>query len=149
MTPAKRPDRIEYVVEGGFKLSGAIEPSGNKNAALPIIAAALMTDQPVELTNVPRIRDVEALIDLIITLGVDAAWTGPNALRIHAQKVQPTTLDPVLCAQIRASILLAGPVLARCGHITLPPPGGVCDWPPSLGQPFPCAALAGRDDHAG
>ncbi|ADO41749.1 UDP-N-acetylglucosamine 1-carboxyvinyltransferase [Ketogulonicigenium vulgare Y25] len=108
----------------GPRLSGEIEPSGNKNAALPIIAGALVTDQPVELTNVPRIRDVEALIELIKTLGVEAEWTGPNALRIHARTVQPTQLDPILCAQIRASILLAGPVLARCGNITLPPPGG-------------------------
>ncbi|WP_258571352.1 UDP-N-acetylglucosamine 1-carboxyvinyltransferase [Flavimaribacter sediminis] len=124
MTMPQSPDRIEYAVEGGHRLSGAIEPSGNKNAALPIICAALLTDQPVELSNVPRIRDVEALIKLIRSLGVEAVWTGPNELTIHAQVVQPTQLDPDLCSRIRASILLAGPVLSRCGQLTLPPPGG-------------------------
>ncbi|MEF2072088.1 UDP-N-acetylglucosamine 1-carboxyvinyltransferase [Consotaella aegiceratis] len=122
---APRPaERIEYIVEGGRRLSGSIEPSGNKNAALPIIAAALLTDQPVELSNVPRIRDVEALVRLLSSLGVEAEWTGNNTLRIHAREVHPTDLDPDLCSRIRASILLAGPVLARCGQITLPPPGG-------------------------
>lgn len=122
---APRPqDRIQYTVEGGHRLSGTIAPSGNKNAALPIVAAALLTDQPVQLTNVPRIRDVEALVELIRSVGAEAEWTGRNTLRIHAQTLRPTDLDPDLCARIRASILLAGPMLARCGEVTLPPPGG-------------------------
>ncbi len=124
MAEPRAAERIEYIVEGGHRLSGSIEPSGNKNAALPIIAAALLTDQPVELTNVPRIRDVEALVRLLASLGAETEWTGHNALRIHARDIQPATLDPDLCSRIRASILLAGPVLARCGQITLPPPGG-------------------------
>lgn len=124
MAAPRASEAVSYIVEGGQRLSGAIEPSGNKNAALPIIAATLLTDQPVELSNVPRIRDVEALVELLISLGAEAEWTGRNTLRIHARVVQPATLDPDLCSRIRASILLAGPVLARCGKITLPPPGG-------------------------
>lgn len=124
MAEAQPRERVQYIVEGGHRLSGTIEPSGNKNAALPIVAAALLTDQPVELTNVPRIRDVEALVELIQSVGAEAEWTGPNALRIHAETLRPADLDPDLCARIRASILLAGPMLARCGEITLPPPGG-------------------------
>lgn len=117
-------ERIQYIVEGGHRLSGTIEPSGNKNAALPIIAAALLTEHEVHLTNVPRIRDVEALVELIQSVGAEAEWSDRNALRIHARKVMPADLDPDLCARIRASILLAGPMLARCGEVTLPPPGG-------------------------
>src|SRR6187402_724548 len=78
-----RMSAIQYIVEGGHKLSGSIRPAGNKNAALPIVAAALLTDQPVQLENVPRIRDIETLVDLIRTTGADCEWTGPNALRIH------------------------------------------------------------------
>jgi UDP-N-acetylglucosamine 1-carboxyvinyltransferase len=115
---------IQYVVEGGRTLSGTIRPAGNKNAALPIVCAALLTDQPVQLTNVPRIRDIETLVELIRTVGAEVEWTETNALRIHARTVRAAELDPVLCARIRASILLAGPLLARCGEITLAPPGG-------------------------
>src|SRR5436305_2859275 len=115
---------IQYIVEGGHRLGGAIEPSGNKNAALPIVCAALLTEHPVTLENVPRIRDVETLVELIASLGVDARWSARNTLQIHAKTVRGTNLDPVLCRKIRASILLAGPLLARCGHIELPPPGG-------------------------
>ncbi len=115
---------VQFVVQGGHALSGSIRPSGNKNAALPIVAAALLTDQPVTLENVPRIRDVETLVELVRTVGADAEWTGRNTLAIHARELRSTELDPALCSRIRASILLAGPLLARCGEITLPPPGG-------------------------
>jgi UDP-N-acetylglucosamine 1-carboxyvinyltransferase len=115
---------VRYIVEGGHRLSGEVEPTGNKNAALPIIAAALLTDQKVTLTNVPRIRDVEALVQLIQTVGAIAVWKDQNTLEIEAKKVKPAALDPDLCARIRASILLAGPLLARAGKVTLPPPGG-------------------------
>lgn len=124
MAVAQPHERVEYIVEGGHRLSGSIAPSGNKNAALPIIAASLLSAEPVELFNVPRIRDVEALLDLIGSIGAETAWTGPNSLRIHAATLRPTDLDPGLCARIRASILLAGPMIARCGGVTLPPPGG-------------------------
>jgi UDP-N-acetylglucosamine 1-carboxyvinyltransferase len=115
---------IQYVVEGGHKLRGAIEPSGNKNSALPIIAASLLTDQPVTLENVPRIRDTETLVELIRSVGASAEWRGRNRLAVHAKQIRAADLDPDLCARIRASILLAGPLLARCGELTLPPPGG-------------------------
>src|ERR1700761_9447895 len=115
---------IQYIVEGGHHLRGAIEPSGNKNAALPIIAAALLTDQPVTLENVPRIRDTETLVELIRSVGASAEWRGRNRLAVHAKEIRAGDLDPDLCARIRASILLAGPLLARCGEVTLPPPGG-------------------------
>jgi len=115
---------LQFVVEGGHTLSGTIRPSGNKNAALPIIAGALLTEHPVTLHNVPRIRDVEALVELIRSVGAEARWAGPNTLEIHARSIRPADLDPVLCRRIRASILLAGPLLARCGEVILPPPGG-------------------------
>src|SRR6201989_2481912 len=115
---------IQYIVEGGHKLSGAIEPSGNKNSALPIIAAALLTEHPVTLDNVPAIRDPETLVELIRSVGASAEWRGRNRLAIHAKDIRAADLDPVLCARIRASILLAGPLLARCGEVALPPPGG-------------------------
>jgi UDP-N-acetylglucosamine 1-carboxyvinyltransferase len=115
---------LQFVVEGGVRLSGTIRPSGNKNAALPIVCAALLTDQPVVLENVPRIKDVETLVELIATLGVDVKWAARNTLHIHAKTVKSASLDPRLCRRIRASILLAAPLLARCGSIELPPPGG-------------------------
>ena len=115
---------VQFIVEGGTRLNGTIRPSGNKNAALPIVCAALLTDEPVFLENVPRIRDMETLVELIGTVGADIAWTGRNSLRIHAKELRATDLDRQLCARIRASILLAAPLLARCGEITLPPPGG-------------------------
>lgn len=115
---------VTYVVEGGHRLAGEIEPSGNKNAALPIIAATLLTDAKVTLDNVPRIRDIEALVELIRSVGASASWTGPNTLEVEAKDLRPADLDPDLCARIRASILLAGPMLARCGEVVLPPPGG-------------------------
>ncbi|WP_417627274.1 UDP-N-acetylglucosamine 1-carboxyvinyltransferase [Pararhodobacter aggregans] len=124
MAQAQPHERIQYIVEGGHRLSGEIEPSGNKNAALPIVAAALLTDERVELTNVPRIRDIEVLVELIQSVGAEARWLGRNHLEIRAATLRPADLDPELCARVRASILLAGPMLARCGEVTLPPPGG-------------------------
>ncbi len=115
---------VQFVVEGGQRLAGSIRPAGNKNAALPIVAAALITDQPVQLENVPRIRDIETLVELMRTTGASCEWTGPNALRVHAKDLRAGELDPVMCARIRASILLAAPLLARCGDVTLSPPGG-------------------------
>jgi UDP-N-acetylglucosamine 1-carboxyvinyltransferase len=115
---------LQFIVEGSHPLSGSIRPSGNKNAALPIVAAALLTEQPVTLENVPRIRDVETLVELVRTLGVEIGWTARNTLAIRAREIQDTTLDPELCSRIRASILLAAPLLARRGEVTLPPPGG-------------------------
>ena len=115
---------LQYIVEGGRKLSGTIRPSGNKNAALPIIAATLLSDQPITLENVPRIRDVEILVELVRSVGAEVKWAERNTLNIHAREVRAAELDPDLCRRIRASILLAAPLLARCGSIELPPPGG-------------------------
>src|SRR5258708_11871790 len=115
---------IQYIVEGGHRLRGAIEPSGNKNAALPIMGAAVLSEHPVTLDNVPRIRDTETLVELIRSVGASAEWRGRNRLAIHAKDIRAADLDPDLCARIRASILLAGPLLARCGEVALPPPGG-------------------------
>ena len=115
---------IKYEVEGGHSLAGSIEPAGNKNAALPIIAAALLTRERVTLQNVPRILDTEALVELVRSVGVSADWTDNNTLQVEAKSVRANDIDPDLCARIRASILLAGPLLARCGQVVLPPPGG-------------------------
>ncbi len=115
---------LQFSVEGGRRLSGTIRPSGNKNAALPIIAAALLTEHPVTLENVPRIRDVEVLVELVQSVGAQVDWAERNKLRIHAKTVRAEKLDPELCRRIRASILLAAPLLARSGSLELPPPGG-------------------------
>jgi UDP-N-acetylglucosamine 1-carboxyvinyltransferase len=115
---------LQYIVQGGHRLAGRIRPSGNKNAALPIVAAALLGDEPVYLENVPRIRDVETLVELLKSVGASAEWTARNSLTIHAKTLTASDHDPVLCRKIRASILLAAPLLARCGEIRLPPPGG-------------------------
>lgn len=115
---------VQYIVEGRARLKGSIRPSGNKNAALPILAASLLSANPVRLRNVPRIKDMETLVELVASLGVDVRWAARNTLEVHATKVTCGTLDPVLCARIRASILLAAPLLARCGEVTLPAPGG-------------------------
>jgi len=116
--------RQSFVIEGGCSLSGRVRASGNKNAALPILAACLLTDAPVVLENVPRIRDVETMLALLRQLGADADWTTPNEVRVHAAELTTSELDENLCREIRASILLAGPVLARCGRASVPPPGG-------------------------
>ena len=113
-----------FLVRGGRPLHGTIRPAGNKNAALPILAATVLADGPVDLDNIPRIRDVDTMLALLADLGADVTWTGPNAVRVDTRAVRPKPLDPALCARIRASILLAGPMLARFGKVTLPPPGG-------------------------
>ena len=112
------------VVEGQAQLHGSVSPSGNKNAALPLLAACLLTDEPVILHNVPRIRDVEALSALMRSLGASIEELDSHTWRVIAREIRSRELDRDLCRQIRASILLAGPMLARCGEIRLPPPGG-------------------------
>jgi UDP-N-acetylglucosamine 1-carboxyvinyltransferase len=115
---------VQYIVEGGRPLRGSIRPSGNKNAALPIVAAALLSPKKVRLANVPRIRDIETLVELIRSAGASADWVARNELHIESRELRTTSLDPTLCARIRASILLAAPLLARCGEVFLPAPGG-------------------------
>jgi UDP-N-acetylglucosamine 1-carboxyvinyltransferase len=113
-----------FLVRGGRPLRGSVRPAGNKNAALPILASTVLADGPMELDNIPRIRDVETMLELLVDLGASAEWIGPNLVRVDARQARPKPLDPRLCARIRASILLAGPLLARFGTVTLPPPGG-------------------------
>ena len=113
-----------FVIEGRHPLTGTVIPSGNKNAALPMLAAAILTDEKVVLKNVPRIKDIEIMGRIISGLGVDIEETGDRELTVQAKTVKTTELDRDLCRHIRACILLAGPVLARCGHISMPPPGG-------------------------
>ncbi|MCL4213053.1 MAG: UDP-N-acetylglucosamine 1-carboxyvinyltransferase [Gemmatimonadales bacterium] len=114
----------KFIVEGGRRLAGTIRPTGNKNAALPILCAALLTSEPVTLENVPRIRDIESLLQLIRQAGATAEWTADNTLVITAKEVRGDALDAELCKRIRASILLAAPLLARAKSVTLAPPGG-------------------------
>ena len=114
----------KFVIEGGEPLSGVVTPSGNKNAALPMLAATLLTDEKIVLRNVPRIKDVETMLGILSALGVDIEESGDHELTLQARNVTTTELDPDLCHQIRASILFAGPMLARCGCVHLPPPGG-------------------------
>jgi UDP-N-acetylglucosamine 1-carboxyvinyltransferase len=114
----------KFIIEGGHPLQGEVTPSGNKNAALPLLAACLLSDEPVILHNVPQILDVLAMRSLIESLGVSITNVDQHTWQIHAKDVQPGLLDPDLCRKIRASILLAGPLTARCGELHLPPPGG-------------------------
>ena len=115
-------DRL--VIRGGRALSGTVVPSGNKNAALPILAACLLTDEEVVLENVPDILDVHVMLALLDDLGVSIRDEGPNTLALRADRVRTTHLDPDLCRRLRASLLLAGPLLARCGEVELPLAGG-------------------------
>jgi UDP-N-acetylglucosamine 1-carboxyvinyltransferase len=114
----------KFVIEGGVPLAGTFVPAGNKNGALPILAACLLTEDEVVLHNVPRIRDVEAMILLLEELGVRVAWQGPGEVRVDASNVDRQDVDAELAERIRASFLLAGPLLARFGRAHMPPPGG-------------------------
>ena len=113
-----------FCVTGGRALKGTIRPAGNKNAALPILAATLLADGPCQIDNVPHIRDVETMLALLEHLGAAVRWDGANTVTIDTTKAEARALDPKLSARIRASILLAGPMLARFGRVSLPPPGG-------------------------
>jgi len=113
-----------FFIEGARPLNGRIRAAGNKNGALPVLAACLLTDAEVVLHNVPRILDVQTMLDLMADLGVEVDWLGDNDLRVRAANVTKTELDEELCSKIRASVLLAGPLLARFGSAIVPPPGG-------------------------
>ena len=113
-----------FVIEGGRPLNGTVRAAGNKNAALPILAASVLASELVHLSNVPRIRDVETMVELLADIGADVEWVGPNEVRVDPAGVAKTDLDPALAREIRASFLLAGPLLARFGRVSVPPPGG-------------------------
>ena len=126
-----RPDRPRFseempsfVVDGGHALTGSIRPAGNKNAALPALCATLLSAEPVTLENIPRIRDVETLLEIIESLGAEVRWTDANAVTVDARDVEVGRVDRGMAVKIRASLLLAGPLLARFGEVELPPPGG-------------------------
>src|SRR4051812_16524405 len=114
----------KLVIEGGVPLSGTMVPAGNKNAALPLLACSLLTDEPVVIDNVPHIRDTEAMLELLVALGVKVQRAGANRVVLLADAVNTTQVDPVLAERIRASFLAAGPLLTRFGSATMPPPGG-------------------------
>jgi UDP-N-acetylglucosamine 1-carboxyvinyltransferase len=114
----------KFVIQGGVPLSGVLTVAGNKNAALPILAACLLTEEEVLLERVPRIRDTEAQMALLERLGVEVEWTSDNGVRLCAAGVTEVVVDEELSKQIRASFLLAGPLLARFGEARMPPPGG-------------------------
>lgn len=113
-----------FRVTGGVPLHGTVRPAGNKNAALPILAATLLADTPSEIHNVPRIGDVDGLLAILGELGVESEWREDDVLRVDPAGLASRRLNPALCAKLRASILLAGPLLARFGSVALPPPGG-------------------------
>jgi UDP-N-acetylglucosamine 1-carboxyvinyltransferase len=114
----------KFVIQGGVPLSGEIAAAGNKNAALPILAACLLTEEEVVIRNVPRIRDVESMLGLLEGLGVSVAWSGDNEVRLQADTLSELEVDEALANRIRASFLVAGPMLARFGKVKMPPPGG-------------------------
>jgi UDP-N-acetylglucosamine 1-carboxyvinyltransferase len=123
-TVVASPVTESFVIEGGQPLHGRVTAAGNKNGVLPILAACVMTTEPVVLHNVPRIRDVDTMLALIDDLGADVEWIGPNDVRVHAAEIRKTELDRDLCSQMRASFLLAGPLLVRTGTAIVAPPGG-------------------------
>ena len=113
-----------FIVEGGLPLAGEITPSGNKNEALPVLAASLLSSTPVTLRNIPHIGDIHTMIQIIQGLGVDIQSTPDGNLIVDSSNLSDAEPDQAACASIRASFLLAGPMLARRGHLMLPRPGG-------------------------
>jgi UDP-N-acetylglucosamine 1-carboxyvinyltransferase len=114
----------KFVIEGGAPLSGSIVAAGNKNAALPTLAACLLTDEEVIVRNVPRISDVDAMLGMLKGLGVSVEWREDNVVALRAQDVDALAVDKSLAERIRASFLLAGPLLGRFGRADMPTPGG-------------------------
>lgn len=114
----------KFIIGGRRRLSGSVTPGGNKNEALPVIAATLLTAEPVTLRNVPRIKDVEVMCQVIEHHGGQVEWLEDNVVRITAADFEAEQLDHELCRKVRASILFAGPLVARFGRVELPPPGG-------------------------
>ncbi len=121
----RRERKMEkFVIEGGVPLAGTMRPAGNKNGALPILASALLTEDEIVVGNVPRIRDVDAMLSILSEIGVEVSWRGANEVVLCAADVHEVEIERELAEMIRASFLLAGPLLARFGHAVMPPPGG-------------------------
>jgi UDP-N-acetylglucosamine 1-carboxyvinyltransferase len=114
----------KFVIQGGFPLTGTITPSGNKNAALPILAATLLTDKPITVRNLPNIGDVQTMIDLLENVGAQVQRHGNHSVTIQAAEICSTCPDPRMFSQIRGSLTLLGPMLARAGRVELTLPGG-------------------------
>ncbi|MFN7972800.1 MAG: UDP-N-acetylglucosamine 1-carboxyvinyltransferase [Acidobacteriota bacterium] len=114
----------QFVIQGGKPLRGTVAPIGNKNAALPLMAASLLTSEPIHLSNVPDIADVRVMLAILEEMGVSVRWDGPSDLTLHAHDAVSSELPDELTRRIRASILFVGPLLARTGSVTMPPPGG-------------------------
>lgn len=114
----------KFIIEGGVALNGTVVPSGNKNAALKVLPACILTDQPIILHNIPDIEDVRATVAIMRDLDIDVTDLGNGSWRVHAENVNKTALDRALASQIRGSIVFSGPMLARFGQVTLPIPGG-------------------------
>ncbi len=114
----------QFVIQGGHALAGTVTPTGNKNAALPILAAVLLSDEEIILENVPDILDVHAMLAILDDLGVSVREEPDGALAFKADRLRGVSLDPDLCRRLRASVLFAGPLLAREHAVDLPMPGG-------------------------
>ena len=115
---------VEYHVEGGFPIKGTIKASGNKNAALPCIAACILTNEPVILNNIPDIEDTGVMFDVLRSLGVSVESLGNNSWKVSAEKVEKSEIPATFTKKIRGSILFAGPLVARSGKVVMSPPGG-------------------------
>src|SRR5258705_6762124 len=115
------------LIEGGHRLEGRVAVEGNKNAALPLLAACLLTEDECVLTNVPRIGDVEVMARLLLDLGAEVDGIGTTTLRVRAKQIKTHVPDRLLVGRLRGSVLLLGPLLARTGRAHIAPPGG--DFP--------------------
>jgi UDP-N-acetylglucosamine 1-carboxyvinyltransferase len=131
------------LIEGGHRLSGRVEVAGNKNAALPLLAACLLTTEECVLTNMPRIRDVEGMARLLVDLGAEVDGIGTTTMRVRCREVVKDEPDRAMVGRLRGSVLLIGPLLARRGRARLAPPGG--DFPArrSLSTHLEALALMG------
>ncbi len=114
----------QFLIEGGYPLNGEVTPGGNKNAILKMLAACLLTDEPVILHNVPDIADVRVTLEIMQHLGITTTWLDAQTLKVHAENINSTVLDPTLAQKIRTSFIFSGPMLARMGAIEVPTPGG-------------------------
>lgn len=137
-----------FVIEGGKRLSGVVTPSGSKNEALPVLAACLLTAEPVMLKNLPDIADVQVMLQILESLGSKVERLAADTVRVTADNVTTGVVDGKLSSRIRASILLAGPLLARVGRVELPPPGGDVIGRRRLDTHFAGFAALGADFHA-
>src|ERR1039457_2222686 len=121
--PRKTPME-KFVIEGGVPLSGTMVPAGNKNGALPILASSILTEDEIVVRNVPRIRDVDAMLSILRSIGVEISWRGPNEVSLCAAGAREVEIEDELAELMRASFLLAGPLLARFRRAVMSPPGG-------------------------